>query len=561
MTSIALALTRDYLRRSLWPALAALGYLVGLPLLGYLLIVWQGTPVDAFNTFIAVRLPFGVLLVSLFGFMLAVWMGQGQDAFGMAPRLYVLPLTTWFAVGCRMLQCGLTVAALCLLTLGAYNRLFGTSWPLWAPAALLVPAAWWFQAATWTLRDFRLWKLAAAAGVLVSLGYWIALHSAPDALGLPGQSWIGQAPAEALVWLVYSATAIAVSLEGVARHRRGDSVGPGAWLERRLLGIESFLRQRRSGFADPEEALCWLEWTRRGLVLPVGMAGMHLLGLVVGAAYVALGWSRPIDVLEFQVVLGLALQPQLGLLIGMFQGHRSQTSSRLEFDSFSATRPVSDRTLARAFLRMAWRAVAVSYAVTAAACLIAAAWAYGEQRAALVRLLESHFIWSSLGGWSVPLVFAASLLAAWAAMGLSASLVLSGRSSLLGWVIGTAVVTLIGTVIVINLFLPPPVAAVWIAACAGALGLAILIGTVWAFLAARRWRLISTAGIWQSAVTWLVLCAAAAFVGFGMHHAATSTPPTPTLRWLALPLIPGLLALCVAPLATAPLALAWNRHR
>jgi hypothetical protein len=33
------------------------------------------------------------------------------------------------------------------------------------------------------------------------------------------------------------------------------------------------------------------------------------------------------------------------------------------------------------------------------------------------------------------------------------------------------------------------------------------------------------------------------------------------LRWLALPLVPGLLALVLAPLATAPLALAWNRHR
>jgi hypothetical protein len=255
--------------------------------------------------------------------------------------------------------------------------------------------------------------------------------------------------------------------------------------------------------------------------------------------------------LEIQVGL-LSLQPLMGLLVGLLLGHRSHTSTHLEFDSFSATRPVSDRMLAAIFLRGAWWSVCAAYLVSVFGSLATAAWAYGKEPAGVQQLIEQHLL---LGGWrSMPLACVAPLLATWAAVGLSGSIVLTGRSSLVVFVLGGAAGVLVTAIAIINLLVPPNVGDVLSAGCWGTLGLACLTGTAWAFVRARRQGLASSACVWRSALGWLLLC------GFVWFALAPSHPSSP-LSWLAWPLVPGLLALCVSPLATAPLALAWNRHR
>jgi hypothetical protein len=83
------------------------------------------------------------------------------------------------------------------------------------------------------------------------------------------------------------------------------------------------------------------------------------------------------------------------------------------------------------------------------------------------------------------------------------------------------------------------------------IGACCLLGTAWAFTAARRRHLIDSARLCLGPGLWLLLCLSVGWVWLSRDEPGLST----------IVLVMGLLALAVAPLATAPLALAWNRHR
>ncbi len=243
-------------------------------------------------------------------------------------------------------------------------------------------------------------------------------------------------------------------------------------------------------------------------------------------------------------------------------GHRNQSASRLEFDSYSATRPVSDRLMSAAVLRTAWLAVVTAYGAGALCCLATTAWVYAQEgRAAfadLPRMLPRDL--SPLGGWAAALACGASLLATWTALCLSASTILCGRMSLAVRLLAGALIGVMAWIIIVKCLVPADIGDFLSAAGCAALAVACLGGTALAFAAAFRRRLISSRSIWIATLAWLLLCMIWAVVwSLTTHPQAVSRPVL--LHWLALPLLPGLLSLVLAPLATTPLALAWNRHR
>jgi drug/metabolite transporter (DMT)-like permease len=84
-----------------------------------------------------------------------------------------------------------------------------------------------------------------------------------------------------------------------------------------------------------------------------------------------------------------------------------------------------------------------------------------------------------------------------------------------------------------------------------AIGTACVLGTTAAFAAARRKALVGAATAGLAAALWIALCT---LVVLEWHR----HPERPLSSYV---LVVGLLALAVAPLAAAPLAVAWNRHR
>jgi hypothetical protein len=178
-----------------------------------------------------------------------------------------------------------------------------------------------------------------------------------------------------------------------------------------------------------------------------------------------------------------------------------------------------------------------------------ALWVYWQDGLSTLPKLQEVF--RALGIWAVPIVLGISLLATWASVGLSASLVLAGRSSLLSWVLFVGLGTFLAWVITVNYFIARELQPQAMALSAGVFGFVCLGGTAWAFSRAVRQRLVRRQTAILCGLGWLLLCAILFIVWRDASPHA----------WLASPFFPGLLALPLAPLATAPLALAWNRHR
>ena len=83
------------------------------------------------------------------------------------------------------------------------------------------------------------------------------------------------------------------------------------------------------------------------------------------------------------------------------------------------------------------------------------------------------------------------------------------------------------------------------------IGVLLLLGTTLWFVAARRRLLIGTPTVGAAAGVWTVL-SGLIVLDWAQH---------PARPWLAGLLAVSAAALVVAPLAAAPLALAWNRNR
>ncbi len=561
MQSIALALTHDYVRRSAWPTAMTLLYQVGLPWAGHGLMLWHGLrlPEDEVRAF---PLSFGFLVLAMFGGLLIVFCGQGENRFGIATKLYVLPIETWLLVGCRMLQAALTTAALYVFVAVAYSLSFGLHWPLLGPALALAVVAMWTQAFAWALLHFRVRRVVALVGVLAALGYWIAQHFTVDSLPAGMQPWETFTVGDFLMLCGFGAAAFGVSVQSVARHRRGDCESFATWLTSLERYWHAAFVHREQRFPSANDALFWIEWSRRGIALPASMACLLLVVPLAGAAGVALGWTRPIEVLEIELAMALAVFPQIACIVGMFLGHRNTNNARMEYDSFGATRPVTDAALSAAFLRSTALAVLSGFGVSLAFCLITAGWtAWHEGADALLSLKHQKLLADSpLGWWALLVVVGASLAASWMCTGLGASIVLAGQPRFTGWAIGLPIGGFVLWILTLKSFVPVPWQSLVAAVGAGVFGLACISGTFWTFSRALKKRLTMPRTVCLSALAWLALCGLAAII-LTLAPPVTNPPSTATERWLALPLVPGLLALVFAPLATAPLALAWNRHR
>jgi hypothetical protein len=83
------------------------------------------------------------------------------------------------------------------------------------------------------------------------------------------------------------------------------------------------------------------------------------------------------------------------------------------------------------------------------------------------------------------------------------------------------------------------------------LGLTTLLGTAWLFVLSRRRAMVAASSAWTCLAVWVLLAA-------GIGTAKAFEPQMPIAACL---LMAGLAGLVVAPIAAAPLAIAWNRTR
>jgi hypothetical protein len=211
--------------------------------------------------------------------------------------------------------------------------------------------------------------------------------------------------------------------------------------------------------------------------------------------------------------------------------------------NFAATRPMSDTEMSWVMLKTAVISVLTAWLLWAIVFFILYVILLAT---GVVPRLELP---GELGWWYFP----ATLVSAWLGVSLLATVGQAGRPTLFMILFFGSMTLLLAWLVLRNYILPSDeqTRSLFQNVLLVVSSLVFSLGTTWAFVAARRRSLVplryvyAAAGIW-SALALLVVA----------HAVMRNAAPFAVYLFVA-----GLMSLAVAPLAAAPLALAWNRHR
>lgn len=450
-------------------------------------------------------------------------------------RLYTLPVPTSTIVAWKMIPAMVLIFVESIASTAALNWLFGLHWPLWGPALLSSVSLAMIFAALWYADRSIYLPFCVAFGALI-IGVWYKSRWGPIS-NFPNRIWSSVTVSEMATMSLFCVASYVIAVIGVSRSRCGETLGADCergWSE----NIANWNVQFRVGgtgrFETPQAAHFWCEWTRKGWLLPAVL----LVALTFGLA----GWTAfsrdPAQLIDGLVAAGLML-PALGMLGGIVIGNTGATDTNYEMGSFLGTRPLSDRDLSTITLKVLGRSVLISWLLWCIAFVGVAGlqWLSGD--------LGRSLNFRSLHWWYLPV----TLLGAWIANATVASLSLTGQNS--KWVrlfasvfagyIGLALISkfqtgdtqqnIVGVTIILT------------GIAMGAISVSLLV-------AALRRSAIDLQTALAASIIWSVLSAAIVIEAFRLH-----APPS------AMVLLIGIVSFAVSPVAAAPLAIAWNRHR
>lgn len=453
-------------------------------------------------------------------------------------RLYTLPIRSSTLAGCTLANGALATAMAYLLVALGFNILFDAGWPLWGPAWWAVVVYTAFQTATWS-------SGRGGSGFLALV--LLASFVVPPCLFHQLVPRVSHTRAAPPVWPTISALELAISavvvvgfylaaVYFVARDRCGEawslaSLSPGRWAKRaedhvpvRADAIKEFAPR---SFRSPHAAQFWMEWRSKGRY--VLMAVIAVLALMWGIALlngldvymVSAMWKS----FTFMLVL-------TSPIAGAYLGHRSE---RFDLKPFLATRPLGDGDLARIVLRHSAMVCGMGTIIwLVGVTLTLAVVGHTSELLPTLHGETPHVLLEAL----LPVLIFGGML--WTFVGLGVALTMArGRFVAVGWLGGYALL-----LIVVSL-LPLVGRAILFIAAAGC-----LVATVAAFRAAWRRELLSHRHVVGAAVVYALF-----LVCFFLQCSEGIMPLD-----FFLPMV-GFAAAPLAPLAFAPLALAWNRHR
>ena len=414
----------------------------------------------------------------------------------------------------------------------ALNAVFGLESPIWGPTIFMAVAFAGFQATCWFTEKsgWIFWGLVLYATVF---GLWFksrygAVFSQPTHL------WKEVTSIEVMTMMVFFVVSHFVAVKGIARNRCGEplpSFGIIAWIER----IFDPALDMGMPFRTPLESHFWLEWRRKGLVMPAGLVLCMVLGLT--------GWlisSRNVSALLEGFLGSGGMLSFLGVIVGFVMGHFGASISNYDMGSFFATRPMTSPDFACSILKTAAKSVLITWGMWAVATLVV-------YLLLLATASEPPQMLAKLRWWYLP----ATLLGAWIVVSAGMSIGLTGRAELfVKLLVGLAILFVLGPLIV-RVAISPKAQQLFLQGAAATSGLAIVVGTVWAFVIARRRSLIRKSTVWLAVSIW---------TGF-ISMLVVEVIRQPQRPMLVAIFVTGLATLTITPLATAPLAIAWNRNR
>jgi hypothetical protein len=567
MRQTTAALVREFWYEGRWGLLIGVSAMTGLPALVYgtLLLAGGGTIGIAGTT--RVILFHSFLMINIVICLLAVLRVQCDPHLAFPQRLYALPIPTRQLVHVKLLLGMVTAAAMYLvtaLTLNTVLGMFDASWPLWGPAFLFAAAAVCALAINWATAHQQLLQLSLLGGAFLLLCIRLIERLVISEQGSRGTrigfldsmtAWWTPNYWESLAMLlcvVVAYGAARVAVEGDRQGERLDWPALRRWLDR---PARQELRPA-AAFRSASSAAFWLEWRQKGWALPAtvvtlltGVALCTLLGILpLETGIVTLG--------SLSMQLPILLAPFFALWLGDVRTPGALRQPQCA--TFRATLPVTDAALSGALLKNAAASLFATWCISLLTLLSIPAimlalhrLGLSDEAGQLWEEVSRHLVVESWWSYAVQGIFLVSI--SWAITGLCLSLPLIGRP----WVLVTVLLSIFGGLLLyllsIVFLIPQHSAGTFAAWVAGVLATSCVVGTIWAFVAACRRNVIKTRTALTAFAAWGTVVAIA--------FTRVPTQSVPFSSWSDWLILAVLITLPLAPLATAPLALSWNRHR
>lgn len=456
------------------------------------------------------------------------------SALDFKPRARALPVSTNMLVACRMIPAMVLISLATWASIELLNLAYGLNWQSLGPM-LLAPTAIAMTLAALSFTEGSALGPLAVCGVGVVIGLWHKLRMGP-LFAFPTHTWNPVTPWEVLTLAGLIAVSCYFAIQGTARSRCGEklkSLGILALLERLYEAVFERERVRTSPFRGAYEAQCWSESQLKVWPAPA-ITCVSLISWIVISVFFCRDFSSAAEgLMAGPVALWVA-----ALLQGIIAGNLGSNDTTTEMGHFLATRPLTNRQLAWSLIVVETRSVLISWAIWAIpfSLIFGVAWTIGAMPSVV-----QHAYW-----WYVP----ATLVGLWVFVANIATMQMAGHPKLFLVATIAGLTVIIGTLLFSKL-LEPQIQSRVIAMMLATLGIGSVGFTVWAMATARRKELLETSTAALCAGIWLALSVAVVLESFRY--------PALTMGvWL---FVIGMAALAVAPLATTPLAVEWNRHR
>ncbi|QGQ24117.1 hypothetical protein F1728_16090 [Gimesia benthica] len=564
MTTALYVTTKQFCKRAWFGALLAVGTLILGPLAFVLLTRMQGLNLEYMEHDLT-GYHFAYLGLSWVGFLGVCLHAQS----GCQKLCLTLPVSSKAIASWMMFTMVGLVVLLQLLTSGAYRMLFfdehwlSDYWPLLGPLLFIVSLILVGHCLFWMMHAPSFTHLGVGAAVIVGMFYWFISRYYPAGFHAKLIPWSRVSLGEFVTLQIVCITAWYQGTRSFALYRAGIAVPSPAW-ERMLLLWNALLTGAIPdqplvplSRSDTLAKLHWRDSCHRAVIFTGLLFGCMELGvtLAIGAQH----RMDPADILDAaQGCLMITLMTSLisSILVAFMLGDGICNPGRAEMRRYLAIAPLKDTELIRRLFRNLIKT-----------CLCTLAIIFG---ALLLSLTINSLLWGPVLAKQLGRLlinekeYLAQILLAfsgfWLLAGNAVSVLWTGRTWFINTSIGVVFGGLIFYIVTINLletiFRDFMLSRFIVVAMLMLVYALIMGGTLIAYTGALYQGLISKR---KTLCCGLLFALGVTTIVVGILQTASLYQGRP--QWFFFFLYSAVLALLLAPIATIPLALRWNRHR
>ncbi len=544
MTSILRAITWEFWRENRWWIIVSVSVILGLGSLVYnnpltvddpLTLFNSNDPITHLTAFFMEMLAFGI-------FLCLTQINKKKGRLGFPEHLFIKPVRMRSVALIRLGLAVITGVFLYLLTAEIFNLATHTSWPMLLPCLYMTASIVLLHAIAWSLPAVPALQIVFSTIGLYILCLLYFYHQ--EVSSTPGL-------------LVFWVTCISLALVGAALDRRSQRIKLTTLWSRIVWAFTACLPWKSCTNVSPQRALFWFHWIKKGWIMPAISVTLIILGCILSWA---VPWKNPSDFIMVYFTLAFLLNFVGFPLLVAFVICQQETQNQ-GLPAYTSSLPVTNRELLLAYFKACLASLFMSWVVfVTGLCLLqlllTAAGKAHHTEAFFSNLINMTQFYKPLTGKDIlPVQYLfqiqiAFFLIPWAALGLIGTMLLSGRRS-----VGIITMIIIFTwptipALAETLGAPEPVFAALYTLEAILFIVSIIGGTIAAYVYGTLKKRVHP---------YLTISALLLYIALNLFYAQVIwRNPKDILESLALLAV---VTLPLAPFATAPLALAWNRHR